>query len=209
MTLARQINKATIAKIARNSYSLKSSSMQYMESMLESDISLTLDFDKNVKSYITQPDSFINTSNEHGWRRYTPDICIEYADGTHEFVEVKPKCKTLSDKFKAKFELHSRIVFERTGVKLVLFTESKISPMRLNQYRQLKAYRRLPLVNSVSNSVIDYVSRKGEATLKSTEEICSRFNVESYYPMIMLSHQQIRCVTDDVITRESLVEVTV
>tara|TARA_R110001583_G_scaffold58028_1_gene173291 strand:- start:6191 stop:6820 length:630 start_codon:yes stop_codon:yes gene_type:complete len=207
MTLARQINKATIANIARNNFAIKLQSMQPMDSMVESDNSLVLDFDTNVKTYITQPDSFLNINNEPGWRRYTPDLCIEYQDGTYEFAEVKPKSKTLSDKFKSKFAMHSRIVLERTGCNLKLLTEPEMSVMRLNQFRQLKAYYRFQLVSDVSTAVINYLSKTGEATLSALDEICSRFDVETYYPMIMLAHQEIRCVTDDIITRASRVEV--
>ena len=158
MALARQINKATIVKIARNSYSPKSSSMQYMESILESDVCLTLDFDPKVESYVTQPDSFININNEPGWKRYTPDGLIKFTDGSHAFFETKPEFKTWSDDFKKKHELHKRIVKEQTGHELILFTEKQLSPGKLIQYSQLVVYCKCESLSEVNEVVLDHLS---------------------------------------------------
>jgi hypothetical protein len=207
MTLARQINKATIVKIARNSYSPKSSSMQYMESMTESDVCLLLDFDPDVESYCTQPDSFHNETNEPGWRRYTPDLLVKYKDGSFDFGEVKPEFKIKSEQFAHKHELHQRIIQERTGHKLKLFTEPKVSQHKLTQCRQLKGYYHCELLPEVHEAVYAYLAEIDCAALSVIERLCVKHGAPNNYPMVMLAHQLLRCVEAEIITRRTNVEV--
>lgn len=207
MALARQINKANIAKIARNSYSPKSSSMQYMESLNESDICLVLDFDPEIESYVTQPDSFINETNEPGWRRVTPDLLIQYKNGDSVFGECKPQVKTHSQTFQDQHARHKRIIKERTGRDLILFTEPELAPLRLTQLRQLKIYCNCEALSEVNEAVCGFLDTVGQAALGELEPICQAFAAPEYYPMVMLAHQCIRCVNAEVITRRSLVEV--
>lgn len=207
MALARQINKANIAKIARNSYSPKSRSMQYMESLNETDICLVLDFDPEIESYVTQPDSFINDTNEPGWRRVTPDLLIQYKNGESVFGECKPQVKTHSQTFHDQHARHKRIIEERTGRKLTLFTEPQLAPLRLTQLRQLKIYCNCEALSEVNEAVYAYLDTVGQAALGELEPTCQAFAAPDYYPMVMLAHQCIRCVSAEVITRSTLVEV--
>lgn len=206
MALARQINKATIVKIARNSFSLKSNSMQYMESMTESDVCLLLDFDPDVESYCTQPDSFHNDTNEPGWRRYTPDVLVKYKDGSFVFIEIKPHSKTQSEQFLTKHALHKRIIQERTGHKLKLFTEPQVPKHKLTQCHQLKVFFHCELITNVNEAVYMFLAEVGSATLGEIETLCVKRGAPNNYPMVMLAHQLLRCVDVEVITRGSRVE---
>jgi hypothetical protein len=207
MALARQINKATIVKIARNNYSPKSSSMQFMESMTESDVCLLLDFDPAVESYCTQPDSFHNETKEPGWRRYTPDLLVKYKDGSFDFQEVKPESKTQSEQFHFKHALHQRIIQEQTGHTLKLVIEPQVPQHRLTQCRQLKGYYHCELMPCVNDAVCTYIAGIGYAELSAVEALCVKCGAPNNYPMVMLAHQLLRCVEAEIITRRSLVEV--
>lgn len=207
MGLSRQINKATRAKIARNSYSIKTGSMQFIESMTENDVCLSMDFNPEVKAYSTQPDSFHNETNRGGWRRYTPDVLIEY-ENNYDFAEVKPEDLTQSDSFKQKYALHQKVVREHSGQELKLLTEPQVHPRTLTQWRQLKAYYRFDALPEVNQEVLQFLSNNSNtARLSDIDKICQKHNAPDFYPMVMLAHQVIRCVHPEVITRETLVEI--
>ncbi len=207
MSLNRQINKATTMKIARNDYCITTRSMQYMESMLESDVCLMLDFDKTVTAFTTQPESLLNPSMEGNWRQYTPDLLIEYGSD-YKRGETKPEARTHSDKFKQKHALHKSIVREQTGTELELFTEPDVHPQRLIQLRQLKAFHRFEAIPTLNQQIIQFIeSRGGVAKLEELESICEQHKAWVSYPMVMLAHQVIRSVAPHVITRSTVVEV--
>ncbi|WP_411992066.1 TnsA endonuclease N-terminal domain-containing protein [Agarivorans sp. DSG3-1] len=212
MSLSRQINKATTAKIARNSFSIKTGSMQYTESLNETDVCLALEFNPAVKAYTTQPDSFINTSGRGGWRRYTPDVLAEfYSDDNDDFrfLEIKPEVLTHSESFKQKFALHQRIVKEHSGLELELIVEPAVHPHTLTQWRQLKAYYRYETCKVFNQHVCQFISENGKAiTLRELELFCQIEDVPDFYPLVMLAHQVLHCVHPEVITRETLIEVT-
>ncbi|GAD02652.1 hypothetical protein AALB_2732 [Agarivorans albus MKT 106] len=207
MSLNRKIGKASMMKIARFDYSIKTGTLQYMESMLESDVCLLLDFDDEVVSYTTQPDSFMNHSKEGNWRQYTPDLLIQYSRH-FDHGEVKPEAKTYSDEFQKKHALHESIVKEQTGTELKLFTEPKVHPDRLVQLRQLKAFHRYEAIPSLNKQVVQFIKDNGgQVVLSEIDHICVEHEAWVSYPMVMLAHQVIRCVFPEVIRRHTLVEV--
>jgi|TARA_B100001063_G_scaffold232238_1_gene247132 hypothetical protein len=207
MTLARQINKANIAKIARNSFSPKSRSMQYAESLNETYICLSLDFDPTVKSYTTQPDSFFYCTDDGKRRRYTPDLLIQYTNGAMKFVEIKPEGFTHSDAFKQQFKRHQEVILSQTGCPLILITDVMSKPEKRKQFSQLKGYLNTEPLPDVDSFVIDYVKERGTCVIADIETQCVRLNAPLFYPMSMIARGLLCCSHDGLISRQCLVEV--
>lgn len=207
MDLHRDIKKATMAKIARYSPSLKSRSMNYMESILEDDICLLLDFDQTVETFVTQPVSFFYKDTRGYWRRYTPDLLIKRNSGVYEFAEIKPKYKALKPEFVIKHEVHKRVIAEQTGKDLLLLTEPELNPKRLVQLDQLAHFHDYDRNLEAEDVVIDYLGNRNRAKLSELAKVSTQFNAPDFYPMVMLAHQVLRCVSDEVVKMHSLAEV--
>ena len=62
---------------------------QYVESTLEADFLMLLDFDCAVVNFETQPLTISYKGNEGESRRYTPDVLVHYKNGKKILYEVK------------------------------------------------------------------------------------------------------------------------
>tara|TARA_R110002167_G_scaffold137654_1_gene324741 strand:+ start:37472 stop:38098 length:627 start_codon:yes stop_codon:yes gene_type:complete len=207
MALSRNVKKANTHKVVTFNYTLTNKSMQATESLTESNVLLSLEFDKRIESLITQPDTFKNTTGEAGWRQYTPDLRIDYKDLNINYGEIKPYQISQTESFKQKFKLHQRIVKERTGKDLKLFTDKDLTPMKIVQFRQLKTYLRFPLLDNVDSQTLSQLPDNKPFTLGFVESITKQLGVPAYYPMVMLAHQKLRTLKCETITRNTLVEV--
>lgn len=207
MQLNRTINRANTHKIAASSYSFKSHSMQSQESLHEINICDSLEFNKHIKRYITQPLTFMNTAAEHGWRQYTPDLLVEYKDGTLEFGEIKLFSVSQKESFQSKFERHKRIVKERTGKKLVIFSEQNLPFEKLIQFKQLKPFLGIQLDPQIDNQVIDLLKDK-RLSVREVESFVVALGAQSQYAMALVAHDLLKTIDLNVITRNSLVELS-
>ncbi len=207
MNLNRTINKANTHRIAANSYSYRNQCMQSQESLHEVNIGCSLEFNKHIKSYLTQPMTFMNSAGEPGWRQYTPDLLIEYHDGTLEFGEIKLFSMTQKESFKSKFELHKRVVKERTGKNLVIFSEENLSTEQLVQYKQLKPFLAIQRVPEVDAQVVDLLKNKRLA-LREIETLVVALGVVSQYAMALIAQDLLKTVDLTIVTRDSLVELS-
>ena len=70
-------------------HSVKNWKSMYCESKLERDVMLTLEFDCNVKAYVSQPLSITWVLNDTEIR-YTPDLLVQTINDDFYFIEVKP-----------------------------------------------------------------------------------------------------------------------
>ena len=94
------------------------------ESGLEERLLEILWHDPNVKSISTQPETIqLN-------HRYTPDIKVEYLDGSIYFFEVK-YAKDLTPKMQAKLNL-AKEYYERKGFQFKIMTEQHIQNIQTN-----------------------------------------------------------------------------
>ncbi|WP_134051642.1 hypothetical protein [Rheinheimera aquimaris] len=207
MELNRTINKANTHRIAVNSYSYKNHAIQAQESLHEVNTCDVLEFNQHIKRYITQPMTFMNYGGEPGWRQYTPDLLIEYLDGSLEFGEIKVFSATQKESFKSKFELHKHIVKERTGKNLVLFTDENLSAGLLAQYKQLKPFLAIQLAPQVNAQVIDLVKNK-RITLREVEAFVVALGLKPQYAMALIAQNLLKTVDMTIITRNSLVELS-
>lgn len=121
MQLTRKLDRYSRVKPTIYFHSLKSRSHQFCESQTEVSAALDREFDPNVDTYVTQPESF-----EYKFlgktRRYTPDALVKNADGSFFYEEVKPYERTQCPKFKAKMAYLQPLFLEQVGHPLVVNT---------------------------------------------------------------------------------------
>ncbi len=208
MELNRKINKANTHRIAVSSYSHKNRSMQTQESLHEVNICTALEFNKHIKRYITQPMTFMNTAREPGWRQYTPDLLVEYEDGTLEFGEIKLFSMSQKESFQAKFELHKRIVKECTGKNLVIFSEENLPREQLIQFKQLKPFLDIQRDPQIDSQIVDLLQNE-QLSVREVESFVLARGVQSQYVMALIAHNFIKTVDLTIVTRASLVELSV
>lgn len=207
MELNRKINKANTHRIAVSSYSHKNRSMQTQESLHEVNICTALEFNKHIKRYITQPMTFMNTAREPGWRQYTPDLLVEYEDGTLEFGEIKLFSVSQKESFQSKFERHKRIVKERTGKNLVIFSEQNLTFEKLIQFKQLKPFLDIQLDPQIDTQVIDLLKDK-RLSVREVESFVVALGAQSQYAMALVAHDLLKTIDLNVVTRNSFVELS-
>jgi len=103
-------------------FSHKSQCHIWCESILERNYALTLEFDGEVYSYASQPDSF-----KVFGRRYTPDFIVVPKKGKGYFTEVKHTgIIKRTDDFHKKFSLNRIALLNETKLPLKLMTEKDI-----------------------------------------------------------------------------------
>lgn len=123
-------------------YNSRTRSSSAFESTLERDYLLLLDFDPAVARYEEQPVTLDYSDRNGVQRRYTPDVLVEYADGSFVLCEVKRR-DDLSQhwaEYKAKFKAARRYARERGG-RFRLISEREIRTPYLGNVKFLRPYR--------------------------------------------------------------------
>ncbi len=110
--LARQLEKCSRVKESIGFYSLKTKKVQKCESRKELYACLLREFDRNVVSYLTQPQSF-GYVIDGKTRRYTPDALVKTSDGKYHYEEVKPTSDLEKPHVREKYSYIQQEVFEK------------------------------------------------------------------------------------------------
>lgn len=134
---ARKIKKNYLS-VTGTFYSLKNKKHIANESILERDLFLSLEFDKNVLSYEEQPFTTYYYRNNVKYR-YTPDCLVFYKDNRLPCViEVKYSSELKEKKIflKEKFEQIEKYL-TKNDMDFKLFTEIDIEPIYLENIRFL------------------------------------------------------------------------
>ena len=122
--------------------SLKSVS-QHVESTLEADFLMLLDFENEVDSFETQPCTILYKGSEGENRRYTPDVLVHYRNGSQILYEVKHRgdlfenWKKLKPKFKAAIQYA-----KANNMKFKIITEKEVRTTYLSNLKFLARYIR-------------------------------------------------------------------
>lgn len=117
-----------------------------VESLLESQYCLHLEFNTLVKTYFPQPKTF-SVLCAGFERTYTPDFEVHYVDGRKSYIEVKPKEVSEQEDYQLLFDSF-RAALEGTGYEFEVVTESEIQEEpKLANYQQLYRYRKRPLLD--------------------------------------------------------------
>lgn len=130
--------------------SRKNRRMVRCESLLEMDFLYLAEFARNVVSFNEQPITISYRLNGRK-RRYTPDFCMRWRDGSKWYVEVKPYELLMLEKNQEKFNAVGEY-FRRRGHTFITMSE-----------RGIRHPVRLPLVQEL-------LRRRDEAALASLSE---------------------------------------
>lgn len=143
--------------------SLKMDRMVGVESTLERDQALLLDFDPSVKAFVEQPEE-IDYRDGLKWRSYTPDFLTVRADG-RTYFEVKPEAKAVKPKYVRKFLL-VRSVLEARGDRFRVVTEMTIRRQpRLQTLERIHYFARLNISDAEATDILKTVRRQCDAPL--------------------------------------------
>lgn len=110
--LARELEKCSRVKESIGFYSHKTKKVQKCESRKELYACLLREFDHNVESYLTQPQSF-GYKIDGKTRRYTPDALVKTCDGAFHYEEVKPASDLEKPHIQEKYSYIQQEVFEK------------------------------------------------------------------------------------------------
>lgn len=119
-----------------NFFSKKNGVLVWLDSFLELQYALMMEFSNEVISYCSQPLSFHLSEK----RRYTPDFLVEFSNSTGQYVEVHHS-RFLDDKFWARFNGAQDILKEHDDPReLVLITDQMINPQVSENLKFLYPY---------------------------------------------------------------------
>ncbi len=110
----------------------------YYESFLESQILLHLDYCNDVKNIAAQP--FLLQSDT---KNHIPDFLVQWKDGAHTIVNVKPTVFLEKESNQQAFALADEAA-NQLGWSHKIFTE--LNPFYIDNLRFLTCYHRLPLL---------------------------------------------------------------
>ncbi len=115
-----------------------------VESILESQYCLQLEFIEEVFTYFPQPKTF-SVLCAGFQKTYTPDFEVHYVDGRKSYVEVKPAEKSEEEDYQTLFDSF-RAALCGTGYNFEVVTDKDILiEPRLANYEILYRYRKRPL----------------------------------------------------------------
>lgn len=117
-----------------------------VESILESDYCLHLEFDPCVRTYFPQPKKFkIPCDGEI--ITYTPDFEVHYISGARSYIEVKPSKKASLENYQLIFS-RFELMLQNTNFSFMVVDENDIYPEPLfSNYYKLYQYRKRPSID--------------------------------------------------------------
>lgn len=146
----------------------------YFESSLERDALILLEFDPEVKSYTTQYKRFYYHSDGKE-RHYTPDIYVNYHNGTKQFIEIKYRDDLWKDwkKLKPKFKAVIHALKSTPDTRFKILTEKEIRGTYLTNVIFLLPYRTKEYEDYQSLMIKKILSRFKTIMAKDLVSLCS------------------------------------
>lgn len=140
------------------------------ESSLERDWLLTLAFDQRVNALLEQP---FTLEYQHGGRarRYTPDMQVEYRDGSASWfvvyeVKYREDLRVNWQLYRPRFK--AAVAYCRArGWRFKLITEQEIRGPRIENIRFLRRYERVAVQEAHRDALLQSLSITGPTTPKS------------------------------------------
>jgi hypothetical protein len=155
------------------------------ESLLESDCIENLEGDQDVLLYCEQPET-IEYDMKGKKLHYTPDFRVIRRSGKPQNIEVKPKAKTKTAKFKAMIRQVAPI-FQKRGEEFIVLTEKTIRMQpRLDNLKILRRYSResISIVEHIELNAI--LAKRGKATVAELSSALAQrgITVQKIYALI-------------------------
>ncbi|PNI03185.1 TnsA endonuclease N-terminal domain-containing protein [Vibrio diazotrophicus] len=150
--------------------SLKNDAVVRTLSILEFDFCFHLEYNPDVKRYLSQPNGFYYYFNDRKCR-YTPDFLVNDHKDKSTLIEVKHSSQILKPDFRQRFAEKQRVALEEQGVRLVLVTEKqiRIDPIFSN-LKLLHRYAGLHTITKAQKSVLGFIQRRQRVQLREVSE---------------------------------------
>lgn len=150
--------------------SLKNDAVVRTLSILEFDFCFHLEYNPDVKGYISQPHGFYYYFNGRKCR-YTPDFSADNHKGRSTLVEIKHSSQILKPDFRQRFAEKQRVALEEQGKRLVLVTEKqiRIDPIFSN-LKLLHRYSGLHTITKAQKSVLGFIQRRQKVQLREISD---------------------------------------
>jgi hypothetical protein len=155
--------------------SAKSNNYTSYESGLERDALVLAEFDPNVKQFTSQPRTFYYVKDTKK-RRYTPDILIEYTNGSKLYIEVKYREDLKKDwhKLKPKFKAVIHELKKEPDTHFKIWTEIEIRTQYFLNAKYLLSFKNNPINEAHASFILKVISRLPDSTPNELLDICSR-----------------------------------
>ena len=200
--LLRKLARTSRVRPSIKYYSRKAVSLNYCESILEMDGCLRLEFDDSVQRFLTQPFSLKLIINNR-LVRYTPDILIEFVDGSYALVEVKPSKKIKEKKLASKLETIRNFCLNELGIPFHILTEKEIHQGKyIANLQQLYPFKDIKISEAFSKKAEE--SLQSPFTVSALEELCIQKNKNSKHAWAMIAQGFVTFDTNELLIKSSL-----
>ncbi|WP_040726216.1 TnsA endonuclease N-terminal domain-containing protein [Thiomicrorhabdus sp. Kp2] len=180
---ARKIKKSSVKNIVRFPSS-KNNRTLLLESILESQFALLLEYDNNVEEYFEQPKTFFLEDENRKTYRYTPDFLIVFKNGSRKFIEVKPKKEVESGKFSKVFNLFQQRSAQ-SGDGFEVMSEEYIQKKPLLQ--NLKYFYRFRKHQILNMELFEEISNQ-VTTPVTFKDLHQNYDLKSLYQLIAFGY---------------------
>ncbi|MGO2162307.1 MAG: TnsA endonuclease N-terminal domain-containing protein [Vibrio toranzoniae] len=185
----RILRNSSVKNISRF-VSLKTDSIQTVESDLEFDACFHFEFAPKIVSFEAQPLGF-EYYLEGKRRRYTPDFLVTYDDAYQPFYEIKPKQIVESDDFKILFAAKKEYALS-IGNDLHVLTEDDIQiyPL-LDNLKIIHRYACDESLNLIQRNILNLFKKYGELRVEQIIQLSSAHSSRSLPALYDLLSRQL------------------
>jgi hypothetical protein len=184
--LPKRKPKKTFRSVTGYFPSKKNGRSIFFESTLEKQYFLTLEFDKNVKSYLEQPIKLEYIFNNKK-TRYHPDCLVHYIDNTSKLIEVKyiSDLEENGDEYKARFDI-AREYAKSNDMIFDIYTDKEHDTQTIRNMQFLYSFSTHPSDNEKEQTIVNILKSNKELSVTNVLKLITdnRFEQAKYLPYI-------------------------
>lgn len=180
---ARKIKKSSVKNIVRFPSS-KNNRTLLLESILESQFALFLEYDNSVEAYFEQPETFLLLDENNKKHKYTPDFLVIFKNGSRKYIEVKPKEKSESPKYTKTFRLFKQKVTQ-SGDRFEVINEEFIQQEPFLQ--NLKYFYRFRNFKNLNMELLEDISSNIKRPIHF-KALSEHYDLKSLYQLIAFGY---------------------
>jgi hypothetical protein len=171
--LPKRKHKKTFRSVTGYFPSKKNGRSVFFESLLEKTLFLTLEFDKEVISYLEQPVK-INYKVDNKTRKYHPDCLIDYMTGKSRLVEVKYVIDLIEKKDDLEIKLEQgKIYADANDLIFDVYDETQLDSTTKKNMEFLYSFAFLPTESQTEQTITDTVKQNNELQVSELLELLS------------------------------------
>jgi len=208
-TLDRKIERVSRVKPSILGYGHKGKCMSYLESKLELNCAVALEFDPTVEAYLTQPASFYIQVDGRKVR-HTPDILVKFYESDNAvslmFIQVKPSSIAYSPEYQRKFLQYRKFFNEELNMPYELMTEEALGCKKtIANRQQLFHFLSESISNDAKQSIITQLPES--FTVAELESVCKQSAKTDFFAWALIAHGHIKFDSSKLLTRQSIVSI--